>query len=145
MSSKYEREIEEILRKIDDRQPTVSDRIRAINQRPTRLRRTPSIRISYETGLVVGVLLTIVAATMRWILQFPTTNQEWIIGGMALASAILIIVSLILAWIGGNSAPNAAWRGQSLDQGGRGPRRTPFSYLRTRMNLIKLKMGYRRR
>lgn len=144
MSSKYEREIEEILRKFGDPQPTVTDRIRAMNQRPTRIRRSPTITINHETGLVLGVIVAFLAATLRWILSDPTATQDLVIGILAIAAAVIIVVSLALAWIQGNT-PRTAWRGQPLGQGGRGPSRTPFSLIRTRVNLIKLRLGYRRR
>lgn len=144
MSSKYEREIEEILRKFGDPQPTVTDRIRAINQRPARIRRSPTISFNHETGLVLGVILAFAAATLRWILSDPTSIQDLIIGIIAVAAAVVIVVALALAWINGNT-PRTAWRGQPLNQGGRGPSRTPFSLIRTRVNLFKLRLGYRRR
>jgi hypothetical protein len=145
MSSKYQREIEEILRKFDDRQPTVSDRIRSMNRRPARIRRRLSLRFSQEMGLITGVILAFAAATMRWITQTPTTVEDGVIGVLALASAAIIIFTLFVAWIGGTSSAAPMWRGQSLDQGGRGPRRTPFNQLRTRLQLIRLRMDYHSR
>lgn len=145
MSNKYEREIEEILRKYDDGRPTVSDRIRAMNQRPQSARRVRSFSVSTDTLMAFGVLVALVAATMRWLIASANPALELTIGLLAVASFTLIAGALLYAWIRHNRGPVPMWRGQTLNQGGGGPRRTPFSSVRTRWNLLKLRTIYRRR
>jgi hypothetical protein len=58
---------------------------------------------------------------------------------------VMIVVALLNAWIRGSSAPVAGWRGTTLDQGGRGPNRSPFASLRTNWNLVMLRLNYRRK
>jgi hypothetical protein len=70
MSSKYEREIDEILRKFDDeRPPTMRDRVSAMNRRPTPIRsaRRPSLPTA-DTAfwLVVGFAIAFVAEIVRY-------------------------------------------------------------------------------
>jgi hypothetical protein len=145
MSNRYEREIEEILRKYDDGRPTVSERIRALNQRPQGARRGRSFNVSTESLMALGIALALVAATMRWLIAAPTAVVELSIGLLAIASFALIAGSLLYAWIRHNRTPIPMWRGQPLNQGGGAPRRTPFSSFRTRLNLLKLRTVYRRR
>jgi hypothetical protein len=145
MSNKYEREIEEILRKYDDGRPTVSERIRAMNQRPQGSRRMWSFSFSTDTLMALGILVALVAAAMRWLIASPNNTLELTIGLLAVAGFALIAGSLLYAWIRHNRHPVPMWRGQPLNQGGGGPRRTPFSNVRTRWNLLKLRTMYRRR
>ena len=147
MSNKYEREIEEILRKIDDgRPPSVTERLKALNQRPTPIRprrNGPTIRT--ETWLVAGFVIAFLAKIARWILQPTGGLADTVIGIVVLVGFAMIVLTLILSWVNGNRAPSAGWRGTNLGQGGRGPNRGPFSNLRARWNLFRLRMGYRRR
>jgi len=145
MSSRYEREIEEILRKTDESRPSVGERIRAMNQRPPTKQRSPRITVTTETILFAGMLLAFIAATLRWIVQDGNTVTNLITGVLALAAFALIAITLILTWTRGNS-PQVVWRGQNLNgspQGGQ--RRNPFSSLLIRVNLLKLRLNYRQR
>jgi hypothetical protein len=142
MSNKYEREIEEILRKMDDggRPPTMSERVRAMNRRPTPIRRArPMLRP--EVGLLAGVIIAFAAQTARWILQTPNPLQDTIIGIATLVGFAIFLATLIWGWFGGNSTARPGWRGAPLG----GQQRGPFASLRTRMNLWRMKFGYRRR
>ena len=149
MSSKYEREIDEILRKFEDeRPPTVRDRVSAMNRRPTPIRSTqrPTLpRIGTTFWLVTGIAVAFVAEIVRWIVQPSGGLLETLIGVAVVIGFVMIVTALISAWLRGNRPPVAAWRGSTLDQGGRGPNRSPFANLRTRWNLVKLRIGYRRK
>ena len=150
MSSKYEREIDEILRKFeDDRPPTMRDRVGAMNRRPTPIRsaRRPSLpQVDTTFWLIAGIALAFAAQTVRWIMQ-PSSGDlvDILIGVAVVVGFVMILAALLNTWIRGNRAPVAAWRGTTLDQGGRGPNRPPFANLRTRWNLVKLRITHRRR
>lgn len=153
MSQKYEREIEEILRNIDDARPTVSDRIRAMNQRPPR-RSSPSFSFNTDTLLGIGVLLAFVAATLRWIaqpipadLQPPSTLMEILVPLIAAVGFVFILVALLMAWLRPRGPNQVAWRGEIVNRGGGGRSggRSPFTNMRLRMNLMRMRVGYRRR
>jgi len=147
MSNRYEREIEEILKKSDDGRPSGGDRIRAMNQQrpPTRIRPRRTVNLSTESMLVAGVAIAFVAGTAKWYAQ---TNSG-IIGAIAtigaVASFAVIVVALIMAWIQRSRGPQASWRGAPLNTPNNGPRRTPFSSFLIRWNLVKLRMNYRSR
>ncbi|MBA3824419.1 MAG: hypothetical protein H0X24_11060 [Ktedonobacterales bacterium] len=149
MSSKYEREIDEILRKFDDeRPPTVRDRVSAMNRRPTPIRsaRRPSLPTTDTTfWLVVGLGIAFAAQVVRWIVQPFGGLTDALLGLAVVIGFLLIVAALLNAWLRGNRPPVAAWRGTTLDQGGRGSNRPPFADLRTRWNLVKLRMSNRRR
>src|SRR5271166_4883465 len=98
MSSRYEREIEEILRNthVDEGRPTVSDRIRALNRRPSPRRPRLRFEPGSELWLVIGLALAFLAATLRWILQYNAGQTvEYIIGGLASLSFVIIVVTLV--------------------------------------------------
>ncbi len=149
MSSKYEREIDEILRKFEDeRPPTVRDRVSAMNRRPTPIRsaRRPSLPRA-DTGfwLMLGLIIAFGAQLARWIVQPQGGLADALIGVAVVVAFVMIVAALLNAWLRGNRPPVAAWRGSTLDQGGRGPNRPPFANLRTRWNLVKLRMAHRRK
>ena len=146
MSNKYEREIEEILRKIDDgRPPSVTERLKALNQRPTPIRpRRAGLTLRPETGLVAGFVIAFLAEIARWILQPTGGLANLVIGIAVLVGFALIALTFILSWVNGNRGPAAGWRGTNLGPGGREPNRDPFSSLRSRWNLLRLRLGYRR-
>jgi hypothetical protein len=144
MSSRYEREIEEILRKTGDARPSVSDRIRAFNQRPpTRLRRS-QFRLNNEIGLLIGIILAFLAATLKWIVQTNSGVLGLAASILAIAAFAVIVFTLGSAWIRPRG-PQTAWRGQPLDINEGGPRRSPFANLRVRLNLLRMRMSYRNR
>jgi hypothetical protein len=155
MSNKYEREIEEILRKMDDgHPPSVSERLRAIKQQPTRLRPgTTRTRVTMrpEGWLLTGFVLAFLAEIVHWVLRGSADLDpahsvvDLAIGIAVVAGLAIIILTFVISWVNNNRAPQAGWRGNTLNQGGRGPHRGPFSNLRARWNLMRLRMSYRRR
>jgi hypothetical protein len=149
MSSKYEREIDEILRKFDDeRPPTMRDRVSAMNRRPTPIRsarRSSLPPIDTTFWLVAGFTIAFIAEIVRWIIQPDGGLTDTLIGVAVLIGFAMVVGALLNAWIRGNRAPAASWRGTSLDQGGRGPNRPPFANLRTRWSLLRLRLSNRHR
>ena len=146
MSSKYEREIEEILRNthMDDGRPSVKDRLRAMNRRPPR-RAATALRVGPELWLGLGLVLAFVAATIRWIIQVtdPTKPwEEWLIGGLATLGFLLIAFTIIGGWIAARRGSSQSWRGSPLT-GGRGPGPRPFADPRTLWRLLKLRLRHR--
>ncbi len=145
-SNRYEREIEEILRNthVDDARPSVSERIRALNRRQSQRTRQP-VRLGSEVGLLSGILLAFGAATLEWIAQ-PNSHDvlvATICGALATAGFVIIVVTLVLGWQRAVRGVTPTWRGQQLG-GGRGPGPRPFASARTRWNLFKLRLRYRR-
>jgi hypothetical protein len=139
MPNRYEREIEEILRKAEESHPNSSDRIRAFRQRPPlRPQRSLQLKWSTEVGLVTGISLAFIAATIKWV-----ATSSIIAPTLGIISFFIIVVTLVLAWIR-PSVPQTSWRGRTLTDRG-GTRRNPFSSLLIRINLIKLRMNYRHR
>jgi hypothetical protein len=142
MSSRYEREIEEILRKSDIGRPSVGDRIRAMNQRPPSPRRNFSLTLRSETWLMLGILLAFGGATVHWYFQTTNDLSSWIAAGLALAGLVLIIATLVASWMQQTRGPQMSFRGRTVDRGG--PRRSPYSNFLIRLNLIKMRLDYRR-
>jgi hypothetical protein len=143
--SKYEREIEEILRKMDDgRPPTMSERVRAMNRRPTPIRQRRGGGIRAEVLLLVGLGIAFLAQTARWIIYgggYNTGLADTIIGVATLVGFAIFALTLIASWFGGNHAAGVGWRGNPLT----GQGHSPFAGLRARWNLLRMRLGYRRR
>ncbi len=143
--SKYEREIEEILRKMDDgRPPTMSERVRPqANRKPTPIRsRRQMGTLRPEVGLLAGFVIAFLAQTARWIMQPASgTMADTAIGAAVLLGFAVIVLTLVLHWTGGNRSMGVGWRGAPLVGQGRGP----MSSLRARWNLWRMRTSYRRR
>jgi hypothetical protein len=142
--SKYEREIEEILRKLDDgRPPTMSERARPqANRKPTPIRPRTQMSLRPEVGILAGILIAFAAQTVRWIAQpAPNTMMDMGIGAAALLGFAIIVLTLVLHWTGGNRGAATGWRGAPLDRQGGGP----MNGLKSRWNLLRMRTSYRRR
>jgi hypothetical protein len=143
MPNRYEREIDEILSRMDSR-PTVSERLRALGQRPARRRGGAEFRFGGDATLLLGAVLAVVASALKWIVQTPSGIINIVIAALAVASFVIIVASLIWQWRPRSNRPHMVWRGQDLGPLER-PRRSPFADMLTRWNLIRLRMSYRRR
>ena len=128
MPNRYEREIEEILSRMEDSEPRRGrgDRIHPVQRPPTRAR----VRRTW-TLIATGLAYYDGSAD-------PITG---IIGAVAL---ILFVVALVVGW-------RARFRPQRAEQWRGGPsavvtplRRNPFSALVTRIRVFRLRMQYRR-
>jgi hypothetical protein len=141
MPSRYEREIEEILRNMDRAEPRqgLGDRIRAFN-RPRRSRGPRTLLNMTEVLLAIGIALALAAAGLVYYNQLPTT----ISGVLGLAAFACIVLGLAVAWVDRFRRPRVTqtWRGTVVDMTPR--RRNPFTFVATRLRILGLKLRYRR-
>lgn len=148
MPHKYEREIEEILRNMDDtesRHPR-GGKIRAF-QRPVQRQRPRPVRRSVlprRDGLILfGLALALIGAGTAYYLS----GANAVTGGIAIAAFVLIVLGFVGGWaanFGWGSKPTV-WRGQVVDAAP-GPtpirRRGLFSEVATRVRILRLKVRY---
>lgn len=154
MPHKYEREIEEILRNLDDPEPPTSgytDRIRSFQRPATRtprraVRPRPSLRLrlTLAEGLIfTGIALALISAGMAYYLTHPNMLS----GGIAIAGFILILFGFARSFAnrGSVSAPSqTAWRTATIIEARpiRARRRNPFSEVATQFRILRLKIRY---
>ena len=162
MSSKYQREIEEILRNMDPDTPKgVGERMRNF-QRPRPRRQGPSLSL---TGLSLGLLLVsillVVAASG---LAFYDNSTTVISGALGIAAFVVFLLAMVAGWrdrFRGSSAPLTLGRRPQArpspftryDDGivnadptaPRPLRRNFLDGLRTRLRLMRLRNEYRQR
>ena len=145
MSSRYEREIDEILRKSAESHPSVSERMYSF-RKPRQTSRGPLIPIDTFTGMAAGLALAFLAATIKWIIQYDTGIWYYISGFLAVASFVVFLLTFLAAWFTRPKAPSASGRGYILDfpknKNGGG---NPFSRLVIGARLFALRESYRRR
>jgi hypothetical protein len=117
MRPKYEREIEDILRRFDDgsapARPTAVPTLETVEQPkvvPMRRARRPSVSAS---GLMVAALaLAVVSAPLQYVYQ-PA------VAFVGVAAAVLLVASLVMSiakWNG--SRPARTWRGRPIEDEG---------------------------
>lgn len=147
MPNRYQREIEEILRNLDQTEPksSLSDRFRAFNQRPKPQRPRRQFRVTLtrtEVLFLIGIGLALIASGIAFYFQDPQRIPGYVSGGIALAAFLFILFGLVYEWSDRfRGAPPKAWRGNVVEMT---PRRRPFSGLLTRFRILRLKMRYRR-
>lgn len=143
MPNRYQREIEEILSRMEESEPRRGDRIRPLQRPPTRARSLPRWRIPFvELMMLLSIALTLIAAGLAFFDGAPNLITG-IIGAVAL---ILFVVALVVGWRdrfrpqqksqwASNWAPNAVVTPL---------RRNPISALLTRIRVFRLRIQYRR-
>jgi len=148
MPHKYEREIEEILRNMDQSEPRrgSGERIRSMPRpasTPDRARGRPTTRIhltSVELLMVLGIFLALVAAGIAY-----TAKPSLVTGAIGVVAFGVFAFACVAGWM-------------ALSQGARGPRTwrgTPtepspismrqrgfFSEVATQMRILRLKWRY---
>ncbi|HKV85706.1 MAG TPA: hypothetical protein VJN88_14225 [Ktedonobacterales bacterium] len=145
MPNRYQREIEEILRNMDQTEPKhgLSDRLRRFNQpRPTRERRPPTIKLTRAEALILlGILLALVAAALTF---YSNKGAGLVTGVIATVAFALIALAIIGEWIVRFRGPRGpkTWRGNIVEM--RPHTRNPFTFIVTRYRIIKLRLRYRR-
>lgn len=145
MPNRYEREIEEILRNIDQVEPKhgLSDRLRRFNQpRPVRERRPPSLSLSrVEILILLGIVLALVAAGLTYYWDKGATT---ITGAIAAVAFALIAFAIIGEWIVRLRGPRGPkiWRGNIVEM--RPHSRNPLTMIATRYRIIRLRLRYRK-
>lgn len=145
MPNKYEREIEEILRNLEQTGPKpglgqkLSGRFRRKSEyrTPTRKPGFPSIHLSLsEWFLLIAVVAALISGGYAYALGEPTL----VTGIVALAGALCLVLVVLSPFFRSNRST------QSTRYGNVAPlRRNPLSSIRTRWNLFLLKLRYRRR
>lgn len=141
-NSRYEREIEEILSRMEESAPQKDSnaRIRPFRRPKTRRPRNfspPRIPL-VDTLLVIAILLILAAAGLAFYQNTPTALS----GIVALVGVLLFTVALAIGWrdrFRPSSSPR--WRGQTLDDS---PRRGPFSSVSEQIRFWRLRQQYRR-
>ena len=143
MPNRYEREIEEILNRMEEDEPRrgLGDRIRPLQRPPSRARSLPSIHLAFaELLMIISLVLTMIAAGIAY---FNGAGDviTGIVGGVAL---FLFVVALVVGWRDRFRPPSKPqWRGSS-EVKVTPIRRNPFSALATRIRVMRLRRQYRR-
>ena len=142
MPSRYEREIEEILSRMEESEPRhgLGDRIRPF-QRPTAPRRSlPTMRFPLEVLLILfAVVFALVAAGIAFF-NGDATVASGILGAIGL---VLFVVALVVGWRDRfrlSSQPK--WRGNTVEPSH--IRRGPLGALAARIRIMRLRREYRR-
>lgn len=145
MPNRYEREIEEILSRMEESEPRkgIGDRIRPFRRRPARRPALPSLDVPrvplMEFLLLVAIFLILVAAGLAFYDGVTTPLSGWI----GLAGAILFVVALVAGWRQRfRPAPPPQWRGDTLTP--TRIRRGPIAALAAQMRIWRLRQQYRR-
>jgi hypothetical protein len=147
MPHKYEREIEEILRNMEQTEPRrgFSDRVRAF-QRPAPARpRGPALSVGMglpEILLITGIILALVGAGIAYY-ESGATLVTGIISAVGFAS---IFVGVVVSWWARFRGVNLSLRRprESNDNVVRMGRRGLFSEIATQYRIIRLKWRYSR-
>jgi hypothetical protein len=143
MPNRYEREIEEILNRMEESEPHkgLGDRIRPFRRRPARPPRDlPSVHIPFmEALLLIAIFLFLVAAGLAFYDGEPTPLSGWI----ALAGLISFVVALVTGWRDRfRPSPPPQWREDALAPAR--IRRGPLAALSAQLRIWRLRQAYRR-
>jgi hypothetical protein len=143
MPNKYEREIEEILRNLDQSapKPRLSQRLRRkTTARPRSPQRgLPAFNFGLsEWCLVIAWVAALIAG--GWAFAQHGVNGDLFTGGLALISLGCLVMVVILAF-----TPQSRYPGHTRAGNVTAIRRNPLSSLSTRWNLFVLKRRYQRR
>ncbi len=143
MPNKYEREIEEILRNLDQSapKPRLSQRLRRkTNERPRGQRRSlPAFNFGLsEWCLIIAWVAALIAG--GWAFAQHDINGDLFTGCIALISLACLVIVVILAFM-----PQSRLSGHTRVGNVTAIRRNPLSSLSTRWNLFLLKRRYKRR
>lgn len=146
MPNRYQREIEEILRNMDQAEAKhgLSDRLRRFNQpRPMRERRPPALTLTRtEAFILLGVILALIAAGLTFYWNNVANTITGVIACVAFGLIALAIIGEWVARLSGSRGPKL-WRGNIVEMRPRGSR-NPFHMIATRYRIIKLRLRYRK-
>jgi hypothetical protein len=143
MPNKYEREIEEILRNLDQSapKPRLGQRLR--RKKPARPRGPQRSLPAFNFGLSEWCLIVAWAAALiagGWAFAQHGVNGDLFTGSIALISLGCLVMVVILAFM-----PQSRYPGHTRAGNVTPIRRNPLSSLSTRWNLFLLKRRYQRR
>lgn len=143
MPSRYEREIEEILSRMEESEPRhgLGDRIRPFQRPPTPRRPLPTLRFPVE---VVLILLAVVFALIAAGIAFFNGDATVVSGILGAISLVLFVVALVVGWRDRFRPPTKSqWRGSSYTTVT--PIRRGFlGAIATQLRVLRLRMYYRR-
>jgi hypothetical protein len=147
MPNKYEREIEEILRNLEQTEPKARLGQRKRRRSDVRVNRGKLSLPSFNFGISEWCLLIAWIAALAaggWAYAHSTiftSGADIITGSIAVIGALCLLVVVILPFVS-----RSRYTGQTARYGNVTPlRRNPLSSLSTRWNLFLLKLRYRRR
>ena len=142
MPNKYEREIEEILRNLEQTEPKARLGQRLRRKSDARVNRGKLSLPSFNFGVSEWCLLIAwVAALAAGGWAYAHSTADVVTGSIAVIGALCLLVIVILAFVS-----RSHYTGQTARYGNVTPlRRNPLSSLSTRWNLFLLKLRYRRR
>ena len=145
MPNKYEREIEEILRNLEQTEPKpgigqkLSGRLRRKSEYRTSTRKAgfPSINLSVPEWLLA---IAIAAALVSGGYAYAQGEATVVTGIIALVGALCIVLMVLSPFFQSNHSTQSTRYGRVTPL-----RRNPLDSLKTRWNLILLKLRYRRK
>jgi hypothetical protein len=145
MPNKYEREIEEILRNLDQSapKPRLSQRLRRkTNERPRGQKRSlPAFNFGLsEWCLVIAWVAALIAGGWAFAQHDISGNGDLFTGCIALISLACLVIVVIVAFL-----PQSRLSSHTRAGNVTAIRRNPLSSLSTRWNLFLLKRRYKRR
>ena len=143
MPNRYEREIEEILNRMEESEPRkgFGDRIRPFRRpRPTRPRGMPMRQFALMEILFLLAITFILIASGLAFYDGDATVASGVIGLLGL---VFFVVAIVAGWrdrFRRSSQPK--WRGNTVEPGH--IRRGPFGALAARIRIMRLRREYRR-
>jgi hypothetical protein len=143
MPNRYEREIEEILSRMEESEPrrAFGDRIRPMKRPPSRARSLPSFHFPFVHVLMLVSILLVLVATGITYFEGSANLVTGIIGSIGL---VLFVVALVVGWRDRfRPHKKAQWRSPSYVEV-TPIRQNPISMLMTRIRVFRLRMQYRR-
>ena len=145
MPNRYEREIEEILTRMEESEPRkgLGDRIRPFRRRPARPRGLPTLDLPHiplmEFLLLLAIFLILFAAGLAFYDGETTPLSGWI----GLAGLVIFFMALVAGWRDRfRPSPPPQWRGDTLNS--TRLRRGPLEALAARIRIWRLRQQYRR-
>jgi len=143
MPNRYQREIEEILSRMEESEPRrgLGDRIRPVQRPPIRARSLPTTNLSVvEALLLASILLTLIACGLAYF----DGAADLISGVIGVVALVLFVVALVVGWRDRfRPQHKAAWRGPTSAQV-TPIHRNPFSAIATQIRVYRLRQQYRR-
>jgi hypothetical protein len=153
MPNRYEREIEEILRNMEQTEPKPSFRERLNMRRRSRQRgpemlrprpARPAFRLNLSNSewcFAVGILLGLVAAGWAYV---DNGAGNLLTGFLAVLGFICLVMGIVIPWRESTRPSySQTWRGEPARRQRSLPR--PLRTLVTRWKIMRLRMRYRRR
>lgn len=141
MPNRYEREIEEILSRMEESEPRkgLGDRIRPF-RRPARPRGLPTPHIALmELLFLLAIVFILIASGLAYYDNAPSPVS----GAIGMVGLTFFVVALVAGWrerFRPSSQPR--WRGNTVEP--QRTRRGPFSALTAQLRIWRLRQQYRR-